>query len=64
MPHANPALPTEPMQKLLLPELVALQRVLALVDNHVLPPRVQEEIPILGADGAVAAAYLLSRKGR
>ena len=48
------------MQKLLLPELVALQRVLALVHNDVLPPRVQKEIPVLGADGAVAAAGFLS----
>lgn len=59
MPHATPTLPTKPMQKLLLPELVALQRFLTFVHSDVLPARVQKEISVLGADGTIAAADFL-----
>ena len=64
MPQATPTLPTKSMQKLFLPKLVALQRALGLVADDVLASRVQKEIPVLGADGAIAARNFLRRKGR
>lgn len=64
MPQATPTLPTKPMQKLLLPKLVALQHALTLVDDDVLPSRVEKEVPVLGTDGAIAAPDFLSREGR
>jgi hypothetical protein len=47
------------MQQLLLPERTRLQCLFALVDDYVLPPWVQQQVSVLGADGTVAAADFL-----
>lgn len=55
MPHATSTLRTKLMQQLLHPERMRFQRLLALVDDHVLPPWEYQQVPVLEADGAVAA---------
>jgi tRNA isopentenyl-2-thiomethyl-A-37 hydroxylase MiaE len=62
MPHTAPTLAAKFVQKLLLSEAMGLQSFFTLMDDYILSAWVQQQVAILGADGAVATSYLLRGK--